>query len=309
MTKPIIEVSEREFGLARVELLETWEQLQAARERFLAAVKADHALPAWCDGQRGTRAARAAAIATFGDFFYYGEESPKSVQRLIGLIGASPATIQLAGTLNEAKRTFASSMSRLQHCMWIDDRRERHPLVRSAFRQLKIPRINTLHATRQVAIVAPGVIRLSWCISRKSRIKQVTREEAIRYIRESPSRQQRFAQALIRLERLAPQTLLARYRSGDPLAIANATYPTQGGPMKNRQYTSGMPLLIGLAPGEALPECCPPRRGERPRRRRPSNIEPVAFIRALKIHRYRAPPRRLRNASAERSLEQLFRGP
>jgi len=309
MAKPLIELSAHEFGLARVELLEAWNRLELARDRFLAALKAETHLPAWCEGARGDRSARAAAIATFGDFFYFGQESSKVVHRLIGLVGASPPTIQIARTLNDEKRSFAACMARLQNCCWIDERRERHPLVRAAFQQLKIGRVNTLHATRQVVVVLPGLLRISWCMSRKTRIKQVTREEAINYIRAKPSRRVRLTQALSKLERLPPNTLLARYRAGDPLAVANATYLNKWGRPENRQYTSGMPLLIELAPGEILPECSPPRRDGPERKRRSSNIEKTAFVPALKIHRYRVPPPRLRNPAGKRVLDQLFRGP
>jgi len=309
MHKPTIELNEREFALARVELLEAWKRLESARDDFVDAIRADAALPAWCDGRRGSRAARSAAIATFSDFFYVGDQSPKTVSRQIGLIGASSQSIRMACNLNDAKREFASCLGRLQHCLWIDERRERHPLVSSAFRQIKVARINTLQATRQVVIVQPGLQRVSWCSSLKPRTKQVTREEVIGYINSKPSRLARLAKVLPRIERLAPNTLLARFRPGNPSSIANAVYLDQEGKRDIRQYTSGMPLLIELHPGQALPECIPRWRDDAARKRRPSNIHRLPFVKALKLHRYREQPARARAPLNERPLEQLFRGP
>lgn len=309
MRKSIVELNEREFALARVELLEAWKRLDVARETFLSAVKADANLPAWCEGKAHARAARSAAIAAFSDFFYAGEESAKAVHRLIGLIGVSAATARLARKLNDEKRAFADCMNRLQNCWGLDERQERHPLVRSAFQQIKIARINTLQAIRQVVVVTPGLQRISWCISHKTRIKQVTREQAIEYIRSTPARRARLSNALSKLERLAPKTLLARYRPGDKLAIANATYLNQWDKPENRQYTSGMPLLIELKPNEALPPCNPPRREKTARKARPGNIESTDFVKALKLRRYHQEPIRKREVDSTKSLSQLFRGP
>lgn len=309
MSKPAIELTEREFALARVELLEAWKRLESARDRFRASVKADSALPAWCEGIREDRAARGAAVTSFADFYYEGEESARAVHRLVGLIGASRSTIRSAHALNKAKQAFSTCMGRLQNCIWIDEREKRHPLVRTAFQQVKIARINTLQVTRRVVIVASGLQRISWCISRKTRIKQVTREEAISYIRAKASRRARLADALSKLERLAPNTLLARYRPGDKIAIANATYLNKWGKSENRQYSSGMPLLIELAPGEVLPACRAPNRNPSERKARPSNIEATDFVKALKLRRYRREPIPKRDAVRKRTLSQLFRGP
>jgi hypothetical protein len=309
MSKPAIELSEREFAVARVELVDAWKRLEAVRDRFLASVRGDAALPAWCQGKHGDLAARTAAIATFADFFYVGEESARSVHRLIGLIGSSPATIRLARKFNDEKQSFAQSMSRLQSCVWIDERQERHPLVRTAFQQIKIARINTLQATRQIVIVERGLQKIRWCISTKTRIKQVTREEAIKYIRANPNRRLRLSADLAKLERLPAETLLARYRPGNKCAIANATYLNQWGKPENRQFHSGIPLLIELTPRGGLPECRAPNPAPVKRRPRPTRIEARYFVKSLKLRRYRSEPIQKRPRPREQPLSQIFRGP
>lgn len=309
MTKPLIELNEREFALARVELLEAWKKLDLARKRFIEAVKADVELPAWCEGKSANQA-RAAAAAAYADFYYVGNESPKLVNRLIGLVGASGKTVRLANELNACKQAFAACMGRLQNCYMIDDRQERHPLVRNAFQQLKIARINTLQATRQVVVVADGLEKISWSIARKPRIRQVSREDAIAYIRADHSRRLRLTNELAKLERLPANTLLARYRPGSDLAVANATYTNKWGKPENRQYSSGMPLLIELKKGEALPPCRPPNRTPSRRKPRPRMIESVDFVQALKLRRYLRPPRQKDAVAPKKQpLSQLFRGP
>jgi len=309
MSKHGNQLNKREFALARVELLEAWKRLETARDAFLKCVRADANLPAWCEGKATSQSARAAAVAAYADFYYVGEESARVVHRLVGLIGASRETIISAERLNAEKSAFAACIGRLQNCYWIDEREERHPLVRSAFRQIKIARINTLQVTRRIVVVSPGLQKVRWCISTKSRIKQVSREEVISYIRESPTRRVRLAGALTKLERLPPNTLLARYREGDKIAIANATYLNKWGIPENDQYYSGMPLLMELLPGEKLPPCSPPRRAPAPRKSRPSLIEPTYFIKALKLRRYRVEPKQRSHTLYKRPLSQLFRGP
>jgi hypothetical protein len=293
-----------------VELLEAWKRLDKARDRFLASVKADVELPAWCEGATTWQEARAAAVAAYSDFYYIGNESSNSVRRLIGLVGASPETARLAHELNGYKQAFAKCKARLQDCYMLDECEERHPLVRTAFRQLKIARINTLQATRQVVIVAEGLQRISWCIARKPRIKQVSREEAIAYIRTNPERRIRLAKDLAKLECLPPKTVLARFRPGSPIAIANATYINKWYKPVNRQYSSGMPLLIELQPSASLPPCTPPNRRPALRKPRPRVIERTYFVKALKLRRYlREPSKPARVAQLPRPLSQLFRGP
>ncbi|KPJ92734.1 MAG: hypothetical protein AMJ53_08790 [Gammaproteobacteria bacterium SG8_11] len=301
----------------------TDEQLLAiqldARQCFDAAVAAlatlekcilaDREFPIWIE-RYSRRGARSHAIATLGS--WYGEDGQKSTStvRCLGVIGASPETLQAVRELNARKTAFKNAMAPLSRRkimapdpddpgqqVWTD-------LSRVILRRIRLKRLKQRQLTRQLVILPEHLQSIKFSRSDNSYShKRISQDEARQRLfnlgDDAGIRTQlKQLQTLGRDEVLVVVTKVpAHYRQ-------NITYlDPDSGEVVRKQYKSSLPLFYLTEPGRPLPKLREPQDDTQPRQRRSiRDIEDEAFLPAIHAYRYR---KGLRSSKAQQYRDKL----
>lgn len=289
-----------------LELLQKYEELEAANSRFADAVRADRDLPLLlpeCVGAPN----RELAIKAMTRIWHLepGESLPQA-----GVVCSSPATILIANELNEIKKKFKAAIIsvrdelegntfRLDKCIERlllqqddkDNARRRNKELQLALKRTKIDRLDLLRCYANVRVLPKDLISISWTWARThSAIDPISRENAILQAEKLNDGEAKDV-ALTLLTALEPGQMLAYKKKLPNQLRANLLYHENGDVKRKAVTISGIALSQDSTlpkkwvwrddPGEQDPKA--------PMNRIPrsdSRIDLEPYIKALHLHLY-----------------------
>lgn len=324
-------------------MLAAYARLVSARDAFISHVRQD-TLPVWAptDGF-----VRPEAAALYGDFFFPNDpldesdpgakSHPNVVSKGCGVIGASPSTIEMARAFNLAKEEFNASLVPMRGNTILVEQGEGRKAVpmaldRAVLKDCGLSVLSERQACRRILILEaiPARIAFLW-VSVPSNSKVTVAEVRLRLqdMNISPAVASDLRaldllnddEPLVFVKELNPHL---RVKVGDYQTPDFVRAPARKKVLKDKllaytQYTTSMPVLLQMAPGETLPLIRPPRgypgqaasgnpdaktkEKNKPQQKR--KLEQVPYLKTMKIYRYQEVYRQEIRRSAEwlRKLE------
>ncbi len=307
-------------------LARAYQGLVEAREAFIHGLRSDHALPAWTpEHENDALAAREAAIAVYGDFWFpnpppeQGSEkrAGPEVVKGYGIVGASPSTVALGHAFNAAKDEFEAALGELRKYKVSAQLRDGTTKVvsmdRAALLSLGLGRLSERQACRRVRILEdrPESIHFVWCCVTSTMATTVDHVRALLADIGTPQAAQ--AQLALASHPIEEPLGLVQYLNPHMRIDLGYRRPNTPPPLRDpsarprkrkdtvleyKLVKSAMPLLLPLAPGESLPRRRAPAAGyssdtarRRPHTRRRKRLyqdTPLFESTTLAIYRYRA---------------------
>lgn len=284
----------------RIHLLESFERLLDSLTVLCSAVRNDVALPVWVSRtdqelDEGLDM-RLKAIQLYHALWYEDGQDGRETLTCPGIVGASPATLELAHACNSAKDTFKAailalkSLSKPEANILMADLHRRNEEVATAMKRLGAARLNLKQAYRHIPLlqVRPSKIGFTW--SKQGRTIQRTTPTEARRLLERRTDNPQVQLELQRLANLPDTEVLARIRSVCPHLRANIVFSRPVDGVERRLMQAPLPILIPLAAGQSLPEFVPigPEPvGSLRLQRSDVRIEAEPFLPSIRIHRYR----------------------
>lgn len=318
MTLPDLTAIARDLG-------RRYERLVLARDAFVQALRSDRTLPAWTpEHQDDAFAAREAAIAVYGDFWFpnpppqedSGKRAGPEVVKGYGIVGASAATIELARAFNAAKTDFEAVLDQLRTHKVSTPLRDGTTKVismdRAALLALRLGRLSERQACRKIRIIEdrPESIHFIWCCVTSTMATTVAHARALLCDIHTPEA----SEALLVLRSLPIDEPLGLVQYLNPHMRIDLGYRRPNTPRPSRDPSvrprktkdtvleyklvkTAMPLLLPLAPGESLPRRRAPvadyssdtgrRQPSTRRRKRLYQDTPLYRSKTIEIYRYR----------------------
>lgn len=285
----------------RLDFLDAFDRLVEGLERFRAALLADPR-PAMAIDADNTRlcgpvarklAARILTTITFRD-----DQDPRGTLRAPGLIGAGPELLEAAVSLNEQKLRFHETRKALERAdkgsaeTTVLGLPSRSPLLRETLKRARRTRLHLRQADRKVLVLPERTWRVSFSWSSNSRsIERLSVAEA-RALLERLGARPGVQEAFEALDRLSPDTPLARAYPKAPHLRANVYFFDESGAVQRKMVVAPTPLLVPLEHGKPLPEdnnpSAHPSDEDLGRLSRiDTALEPEPFLPLIHVYRYR----------------------
>lgn len=243
------------------------------------------------------------AATYYQDIWYKGEQDGRETRSCYGFVMASPALIEQAGQVNDAKDKFKSLVQRYQKNdkdRWLACKAQlnkRHQTLRERMYYTGLARLHLKQAYRHIPVLpaCPQKIGFTWYSNGRS-IKKITTEEAESRLLAMGEDKSHIQVQLQKLYTLPPDEILARIQTQVPLVRANLVYKTLNdrgiAETTRKAMNVSLPLLIPENDAGTLPVFNqishePPAE----RTRIPRNdfrIEDDVFLPSLRAHRYRS---------------------
>lgn len=232
-------------AILRARLFDLLEQLTPAAERLQEAIMHDGLRRyAWVSGGLNAEDARAKAAAAISAISF-----PKSgvTHALVGLVGVSSRTFEMAVALNQLKDAFKDAAIALRTMEGGNKPQEvRDVFIEAGYRDLSLRQVY-----RHVIAVDPPPTRVgfTWLRAQRS-IKSISRCEAIDFLERNIRPEFRLVQALDAIHRLPARQALYIAYDIKPHMRANMFFADQD----QRIVVAHSPIVFAMEEGGAHPE-------------------------------------------------------
>lgn len=287
----------------RIAVLEAFQTLQQHLNHLGECLSADAHLPAWLQPlpypALKSDNPREASLRLYRQLTYMDDQEGREILLGIGLIGASPKTLEQAQLLNESKKQFKKAVQELkaQKLSFYDDALHeafiqlfetfRHDYTATALQSAGLSRLHLKQCYRQIPILDKCPIKVSWSWANTRSIKKISKANAIALLNKKG-------------DDIGIQQQIEKVhgmRAGECIAIVQELAPhlrtnivTPGAEESERVMMKGsLPLLYPAEPGEALPAIILPKTKNSERQTRSDmKIDPEIYLPAIRGHRYSA---------------------
>lgn len=233
------------LALLRAETFAALEDLERRAQELAQSIRdRDASLYAWVDQGRTPEERRALAARALAAIAFPSGDGLTHV--LPGVLGASPATLQLAHTVNTAKLRFKAAVAALRDAAEEGGRNAvREVLVEAGHETLSLRQ-----AYREIIVLdaTPERIGFTWMKAVRS-VRAIARGAAEEYLHATIGDEWRLANALDAIHRLPASAPLYLVREVKPHLRANITVV----PGERRLVMAHSPIVFPLAPDQPPP--------------------------------------------------------
>lgn len=285
--------------LLRINLLQSFEDMIGALNRFCSALRNDSSLPIWVSRSEQEIAekleAREKAIKLFQTLWYEDGQDGRETLTCPGIIGVSADTMDAAISCNSAKDAFKNAvlalkkLSKAQADSLLIDLHARNEAVAQTMRRMGTARLNLKQAYRHIPLLNQRPMKIGFTWSKQGRTIQRTSVAEARRLLERRKDGPQIRTELERLAQIPEAEILARVRSVCPHLRANIVIKTEDETLERRLMQAPLPILVPLQAGETLPDFIPipPEPvGSTRLKRSDVRIEEEPFLPLIRIHRY-----------------------
>lgn len=289
----------KDSNILRINLLESFEGLLDTLAALCSALRDDAPLPVWVSRTNQELDEgldmRLKAIRLYQTLWYEDGQDGRETLTCPGIVGASPATLELAHACNTAKDTFKAAilalkgLSKPEVNALMADLHRRNEEVAAAMKRLGAARLNLKQAYRHVPLLDVRPVKIGFTWSKQGRTIQRTTPPEARRLLERRSDNPQAQSELQRLAHLPDTEVLARVRSVCPHLRANIVFARPVDGVERRLMQAPLPILVPLVRGQSLPEFVPigpEPLGSLRLQRSDVRIEAEPFLPSIRIHRY-----------------------
>ncbi len=267
---------------AKAAFLQAYEHLEKTVDALLHMIAEDAGRPAWVWDTREEGEARRKACEAFASLYYEDGQEAGVLERVLGVIGASPETIRQARAVNDAKDTLREAHRRLARS---------HTARRRALASLGMGRFHPLQACRRIHTLDVPPVRVGFTWAYVTTRTPITAGKLKRMVMNDPEAKR----YLDRINALPDDEVLIIRRQMEPRPQANLAFRTPSG-FSRHTVTTTLPILYPAAHGDDPPIISPPPEPAmepRPpfRRRMDSAVEWDPIVPPFHVYRLREPRR------------------
>ncbi len=290
----------------RINLLDSFDNLNLAIERLSCAILNDNVLVAWLQEIKGfselvipNQSYRQQICSVIKRLEYFDDQQPREIIVAAGFIGASNETIALAEMVNLRKFHFKQNMLALKTTkLSLKEKKiaegiqlilsNRPSSTSRALHNIGLARLHLKQCYRQLPVLKQAPKKINWTWAHTRSIKKITAAKACEMLAKKGNHTH-IALQLQKCQTLPANEPLAIIQELAPHLRANIVFEEKK-QIKRMMIKGPLPIFFPAASHTPCPEFKPPKEKQDKNKNRmirnDVRIDPVVFLPAIRAHRY-----------------------